>query len=84
MGRGNGEPSDEKPDRIIGGFGYGVQKWDVLGPDWLYVIQESCDEKSEKGEKKRERKKKISTDKTEDAEDDPIRKKKDLFDLSFH
>jgi len=84
MGRGKGEPTDKKPDRIIGGFRYGVQKRDILCPDRFDVVQESGDEKSEKREKKWEGKKKICADEAEKAEDDPIEKKKRFFDFTFH
>lgn len=62
MGRGKGEPADQKPDRIVGGFGYRIQKRDILCPDRFDVVKETGEEEREQGEKKREGEKKIGAD----------------------
>lgn len=47
MGRRKGEPADQKPDGIVGGFGYGIQKRDILCPDRLDVVKEPGEEERE-------------------------------------
>ena len=84
MGRRKNEPTDQESDRIICGLGYGIQKWDILCPDRFDVVHKSSKKKHEKKEKKREREKKVCKDKAGKAEDDPIEKKGDFFDLTFH
>lgn len=44
---GEGEPSDQKTDGVVGGFGYGVEKGDIFCPDGLDVVNESCDKKGQ-------------------------------------
>lgn len=39
------EPSDQKTDGIVGGFGYGIEKRDVLCPDRFDIVYKSCDKK---------------------------------------
>jgi hypothetical protein len=84
MGSRKCEPTDQKPDRIIGGLGYGIQEWDILGPNRLDVVHKSGEKKHEKEEEKREREKNVSKNEAGETEQDPIQKKGDFFDLTFH
>jgi len=84
MGRGKGEPTDQESDRVIDRFGYGIQKRNVLCSDWFYVVHKSGKKKREKREKKREREKQECEDKAGKAEQDPIQKKGEFFDLPLH
>jgi len=68
--RGKGEPANKESDWIICGFRYGVQKRDILCPDWFDVVQKSSDEKNKKGKEKEKREKKICGNKAEKTKDD--------------
>jgi hypothetical protein len=84
MGGRKSVPADQKSDRIIGGLGNGIQKRNVLCPDWFDIVHKSGQKKREKREEKGEREKYVGKDKAGKAEKNTEQNKRDFFNLSFY